>query len=341
MFLQGKILREEDMEYRRLGRSGLKVSALVLGTMNFGEVTDTETSLRIIDSAMEAGINLIDCANAYAGGKSEEILGRALRRDGKRNRVLITSKVYLPVGPGLNDRGNSRHHILNACRDSLRRLKTDYIDIYFLHRTDWEIPQDETLSALDDLVRQGMVRYVGCSTHPAWRTVEAMHLAERYGYPRFICEEPPYNLLDRRIENEIIPMCQAYDLGILAWSPLAQGVLAGRYKDSEKFPTGSRGTVKNIYAERITPEGIAVARKMASLGEHKNCSLSRLSVAWVLHQPGITAVILGPRTHGHLEDLLPAVDVDLDESDLLFCDRLVPPGGAVSNHLNTSGWMKP
>ncbi|MBD3306620.1 aldo/keto reductase [candidate division KSB3 bacterium] len=328
------------MEYRRLGRSGVNVSPLVVGTMNFGNPTPKDEAVRIIDAALDAGINVFDCADVYAGGESERILGEAFQRNGKRREVLLTSKVFNKVGQGPNDFGNSRHHILDACEQSLRRLQTDHIDIYFLHRTDFRLPQEETLAALDLLVKQGKVRYIACSTHPAWRIVEALLLAEKSGYPKFICEQPPYNLLDRRIENEIIPMCQTYDLGILSWSPLAHGVLAGRYTDASKLPEGSRGTRRTVYADRITQAGIEVSTRLAERAEHKGCTVAQLAVAWVLHQPGITATILGPRTLEQFESLLPALEIVLDEEDLAFCDALVPPGQAVANFFNTSRWMK-
>lgn len=328
------------MEYRRLGRSGVKISSLVLGTMNFGNPTEKEEAFRIIDAALEAGINIFDCADIYANGESERILGEAFVRNGKRKEVLITSKVFHKTGPRPNDFGNSKHHILDACEKSLQRLQTDYIDIYFLHRTDFNVSQEETLAALDLLIRQGKVRYVACSTHPAWRTVEAILIANKYGYPKFICEQPPYNLLDRRIENEIIPMCQAYDLGIITWSPLAHGVLAGRYKDASNIPEGSRGALRTVYAERITQQGIEVSIEFAKKAEENGCTAAQLAVAWVLHQPGITGTILGPRTLEQFESLLPAVDIRLDDADLSFCDDLVPPGHYVANYFNTSKWMK-
>jgi len=328
------------MEYRRLGRSGLKIYSLVLGTMNFGNPTSKEESFKIIDRAIEAGINLFDCANVYAEGESERILGEAFARSGKRKDIFITSKVFMRTGPGPNDAGNSKHHIIESCEASLKRLRTDHIDIYFLHRTDFDIPQEESLAALDLLVRQGKVRYVGCSTHPAWRIVEAFWISDRYHYPKFICEQPPYNLLDRRIENEIVPMCQAYDLGLITWSPLAQGVLAGRYTDPSNLPEGSRGTQKRMYAERITQKGIEVSLKLEERAKGKGCTVAQLAVAWILNQPGITGAIIGPRTLGQLEDLLLSADIILDEPDLKFCDALVPPGTYVSNHFNTSNWMK-
>jgi aryl-alcohol dehydrogenase-like predicted oxidoreductase len=328
------------MEYRRLGRSGLKISSLVLGTMNFGNPTEKGEAFKMMDTAIEVGINLFDCADVYADGESEKILGEALARSGKRKEVLITTKVFMRSGPGPNDLGNSKHHIIESCENSLRRLKMDYIDIYFLHRTDFNVPQEESLAALDLLVKQGKVRYIACSTHPAWRIVEALMISDRYGYPKFICEQPPYNLLDRRIENEIVPMCQAYDLGIITWSPLAQGVLACKYKDPSNLPKGSRGTQKPVYTERITQRGIEVSFELAKRAAEKGCTVAQLAVAWVSNQPGITGAIIGPRSLEQLEDLLPSVDFHFDESDFGLCDSLVPPGTYVSNHFNTSFWMK-
>jgi 1-deoxyxylulose-5-phosphate synthase len=331
-------MEELNMEHRRLGRSGLKISKLALGTMNFGNPTGKTESFKIINTALDAGINILDCADVYADGESERIIGEALAENGKRKDVLVTSKVFLPTGKGPNDAGNSKHHILNACENSLKRLKTDWIDIYFLHRTDFSVPQEESLAALDLLVRQGKVRHIGCSTHPPWRTVEAWWIADKHHYPKFVCEQPPYNLLDRRAEDEIVPMCKAYDLGIISWSPLAQGVLAGRYRDAVAIPQGSRGDFKSIYAERITSQGIEVARQLAKRAAQKGCTLPQIAVAWVLHQPGITAAIIGPRTLAHLNDLLSAADLNLDDTDLDYCDHLVKPGTFVSDHFNTAGW---
>jgi aryl-alcohol dehydrogenase-like predicted oxidoreductase len=326
------------MEYRRLGRSGLMISKIALGTMNFGNPTDREESFRIIDAALDGGVNLFDCADAYSEGESERILGEAFCRNGRREEIFLTSKVFMRTGDGPNDGGNSRHHVLAACEKSLRRLHTDYIDIYFLHRTDFSVPQEEILAALDLLVRQGKVRHIGCSTHPPWRVVEAYWIADRHHFPKFVSEQPPYNLLDRRAETEIIPMCRAYDLGIISWSPLAQGVLAGRYRDATKIPPGSRGALKKVYAERITQQGIAVAQSLAERAKAKGCTLPQFAAAWVLHQKGITATIVGPRTLEHFKDLIGAVDVSLDASDREFCDSLVPPGTHVSDHFNSAGW---
>ena len=328
------------MKYRRLGRSGIKISPLVLGTMNFGNPTKKNEAFRIIDSALDVGINLLDCADIYADGNSERILGDALMRNGKRKKVFVTSKVFGKTGTGPNDQGNSKHHIIESCEASLKRLKTDYLDIYFLHRTDFAIPQEESLEALDILVKQGKVRYIACSTHPAWRTVQALCISDRHHYSKFICEQPPYNLLDRRIENEIIPMCRAYDLGIITWSPLAQGVLGGRYEDAKNLPKGSRGTIKEVYAERITKKGIEVSRLVAKKAKEKGCTSAQFSVAWVMNQPCITGAIIGPRNLKQFESLLPALDITLDQADLEFCDALIPTGTYVSNHFNTSNWMR-
>jgi len=326
------------MQNRRLGRSGLMVSGLTLGTMNFGGPTDDASAFKIIDMALDHGINLLDCANVYRDGRSEIVLGKALARDGKRERVLLTSKAFLPTTTGLNTSGNSRHNLINSCLASLKRLRCEYLDIFFLHRTDWSVPQEESLAALDYLVNQGHIRYVACSTHPAWRTVEALHIADRKGYPKFICEQPPYNLLDRRIENDIFPMCGAYDLGLMTWSPLAQGVLAGRYQAQEEFPEGSRATQKGMYAERVTDRGIQVARQVSERAQSAGQSAAALAVAWILHQPAISSVIIGPRTPAHLEDLLEADAIRLSPDDLVWFDSLVPPGTFVSDHLNTAGW---
>jgi aryl-alcohol dehydrogenase-like predicted oxidoreductase len=327
------------MEYRRLGRSGLNISKLVLGTMNFGRPTDKTESFKIVDAAIDAGINTIDCADVYVEGESERILGEALKRNRKRRNIILTTKVYNRMGPGPNDMGNSRFHIMDGCEQSLRRLQTDVIDIYYLHRTDFNVPQEESLAALDLLIKQGKIRYVACSTFPPWRTVEALMLAERYNYPKFVCEQPPYNLLDRRIENDYIPMCRAYDMGIMSWSPLAHGVLAGRYMDAARMPEGSRGTLRRVFGQRITDPGIEVGHAFVKEATRMGHQPSQLAVAWVLHQPGISGTIIGPRSTEQLEDLLPAADIKLQPQQLSVFDQLVPPGRHVVNYFNTSGWM--
>ncbi len=328
------------MEHRDLGRTGVKVSPLVLGTANFADPTPEEEAHRIVDRAIDAGINLIDSGNSYAAGDSERFIGRALKKNGLRDRVLLATKAHFPVGPGPNDRGNSRLHLIRACRDSLERLQVDHIDLFQLHRSALDVPVDETLRALDDLVRWGMVRYVGCSTHPAWKVQEAVLVAEMKGYARVVCEQPPYNLLDRRIENELVPACRANGLGILAWSPMAMGILAGRYA-SMAFPSDSRAALRGgIYADRVTPKGIEVGRQFVALAGDLDITPAQLANLWVKDQPGITAAILGPRTVAQLDELLPVLDMTLDEDTRAACDELVPPGSAVANFHNSAEWMK-
>jgi aryl-alcohol dehydrogenase-like predicted oxidoreductase len=253
--------------------------------------------------------------------------------------VLVATKVFPPTGPGPNDRGSSRLHILRACEDSLKRLQTDHIDLYYVHRFDPDTHHEETLAALDDLVRSGKVRYVACSTHPAWRVMEALACSDRRGYARYCCEQPPYNLLDRRIENELVPLCLEHGLGLMPWSPMAQGVLTGRYADATSFPEGSRGAYRGgIYAERINPEGIEVGRRFVALAQEAGIAPVQLAVLWVKDQPGITAPIVGPRTLAHLDDFLPVGEMKLSEELLRACDELVPPGGMVANFHNSAGW---
>ena len=329
------------MEYRLFGRTGVKVSPLCLGGANFGFPTDEAVSAEIIHRALDSGINLIDTSNSYSKGESERIIGRTLKASGRRHETLIATKAHYPTGPGPNDRGNSRLHIMRAVEESLRRLQTDHIDLFQLHRPSPEIPIEETLGALTDLVRQGKVRYVGTSTMPAWQLMEAVMMSELKGLVRFSSEQPPYNLLDRRIENETVPMCQKYGIALLTWSPLAMGILLGRYSDAEKYPADSRA--KNsapIYAERVTERGIAVGRQFVQLAYDHGISPVQLALLWVKDQPGITAPLIGPRTMEQLEQFLPVMEMTLSDELRAACDELVPPGSAAANFHNTAPWMK-
>lgn len=329
------------MDYRVLGRTGVKVSPIGLGTGNFADPTPEAECARIINRALDAGINLIDTGNSYAGGESERIIGRALAANRRRHEVILATKVFYKVGPGPNDEGLSRLHLIRACEDSLRRLQTDYIDLYQIHRPSPTIPVDETLSALTDLVRQGKVRYVGSSVHPTWKIMEAIMVSELKGYVRYISEQPPYNLLDRRIENELVPMCLAYGLGIITWSPMAMGVLAGRYSSVDNLPADSRAALRGgIYAERITASGIEVGRQFVNLAAEHGISPAQLAVLWVKDQPGITAPLIGPRTIDQLEHLLPVMDMKLSQELAAACDQLVPPGSVVASFYNSATWMK-
>lgn len=329
------------MNYRSLGRSGLMVSPLALGTFNFGGPTDEDTSVRIIARAIDAGINLFDVANSYNEGRSEAYLGRALRESGRRDDLIVNTKVHFPVGPGPNDRGNSRHHIIRECERSLKRMGLDHIDMLQLHRPDFDIPAEETLSALNDLVRQGKVRYIGTSTHPAWKVYEAISIAERRGWARPIAEQPPYNLLDRRVENELVPLCLAEGLSLLPYAPLAQGVLAGRYGSKAAPPADSRAITRGgTYADRVNEAGIAVGRKVAELAEREGLAGSHLALAWVKDRPGVAAPLFGPRTLEQLEDMLPVLELDFPAHLEAEFDALVPPGSAVTNFHNGCRWMK-
>jgi aryl-alcohol dehydrogenase-like predicted oxidoreductase len=329
------------MEYRSLGRTGVKVSPLCLGAMNFGGPTGKEDSIAIINRALEAGINFIDTANVYSAGESERIVGQALKENGRREQVVLATKVHGRMGDGPNEQGVSRYHILKACEDSLRRLQTDHIDLYQMHRPSLTVPIDETLRALDDLVRSGKVRYVGCSTYPAWMVMEALATSERYGLARYVSEQPPYNLLDRRIENELVPLCQKYGLAVLPWSPLAGGILAGLYPTDGHLPEGSRATrAGDFFRARVTQMGRQIAAQVAELAQARGLTAAQFALLWVKDQPGITSPIVGPRTMSHLEEAIVVLDMTLDEADRPLFDELVPPGSAVADFHNTNDWMK-
>src|SRR5512140_1873041 len=305
------------MEYRKLGRSGVFVSPLCLGAMNFGGVTNEADSFAIMQKAVAAGINFFDTANVYNKGESERVVGKFLKENNIRDQVVLATKVNGRMGELPNEAGASRYHIVKACEASLQRLQTDHIDLYQLHRPPLTHPQEETLRAFDDLIRGGKVRYIGCSTHPAWMVMEALGISERYGLNRYISEQPPYNLLDRRIENELVPLCQKYDLAILPYSPLAMGILAGRYARTDDYPEDSRARLWDSSAvkARISPRAIEVGQAVAKMAQERGLSASQLTLLWTKDQPGITAPIIGPRTLAHLEDALGILDKTLDEAD--------------------------
>ncbi|HRW47276.1 MAG: aldo/keto reductase [Caldilinea sp.] len=329
------------MQYRSLGRTGVQVTPLCLGAMNFGGPTDEAESIAIINRALDGGINFIDTANVYNAGESERIVGKALQQNGRRDEIVLATKVFGKMGEGPNEQGVTRYHIIKACEDSLRRLQTDRIDLYQLHRPSLTVPQDETLRAFDDLVRAGKVRYIGCSTFPAWKVMEALGVSQEEHLVRYISEQPPYNLLDRRIENELVPLAQAHGLALLPWSPLAGGILAGRYATKGDIPAGSRAERTNeTFRNRITQRGIEVAVAVAEMAAERKLTPSQLALLWVMDQPGITSPILGPRTMQHLEDALPLLDMRLDDADRPLFDALVHPGTAVADFHNSNDWMK-
>jgi 1-deoxyxylulose-5-phosphate synthase len=329
------------VEHRRLGRTGALVAPLALGTDNILNPTPEDESSRMIISALDAGINLIDTSNSYGAGEAERVIGRVLAESGRRDEAVIATKVHYPTGPGPNDRGNSRMHIMRACEQSLRRLQTDRIDLYQLHRPDFDVPIDETLGALTDLVHQGKVCYIGSSTAPAWKVLEGVLLAELKGLVPFVTEQPPYNLLDRRVENELVPMALKYGLGLLPWSPLAMGVLAGRYADNDIRPEGSRAALRGgIYADRVSQNAVEAGNKFVRLARDAGIDAARLAIAWVMHQPAVVAPLIGPKSVQQLEHLLPVMDISIPPEVLAACDQICAPGSAVANFHNSAPWMK-
>jgi len=320
------------MEYRLFGRTGVKVSSICLGAMMFGGKTNPEDGYAIIDRALGEGINFIDTANVYNRGRSEEVVGEALKRSGKRNEVVLATKVHGQMGDGPNDMGISRRHIIEQCEASLRRLQTDYIDLYQMHRPRSDTPIDETLRALDDLIRAGKVRYIGTSTFAAWQVVESIYVAKELGANRFICEQPPYNLLDRRIERELIPAAQTYGIAMIPWSPIAGGLLTGKYKRGEEPPEGARfaDTSNPIYRRRLNDRIYDVIEPLEEMAKEKGCALSQMALAWVEQQPGVTSPIIGPRTMEQLEDNLGAKDITFTPDELKRIDGIIRRGDYVA-----------
>jgi aryl-alcohol dehydrogenase-like predicted oxidoreductase len=322
------------MEYRALGRTGTQVSALCLGCMMFGGRTEAEDSFVIIDRALDAGINFLDTANVYSRGRSEEVTGEALRRNGKRQQVVLATKVHGRMADDdPNAYGNSRRHIIAQCEASLRRLQTDYIDLYQLHRPQSDIPIDETLRALDDLVRAGKVRYIGTSTFGAWQIVESLWVAKELGLNRFISEQPPYNILDRRIERELIPMMQTYGIANIPWSPLAMGLLTGKYRRDEEAPGGSRfANIEDneLWQRRFATNFYDVVEGLEPMVQEKECTMAQLALAWCIQQPDVTSPIIGPRTMAQLEDNLGALAVEVTDEDRVRIDELAPPGRMIT-----------
>jgi aryl-alcohol dehydrogenase-like predicted oxidoreductase len=322
------------MEYRNLGRTGVKVSSVCLGAMMFGGRTNTEDGYAIIDKAIDLGVNFIDTANVYNGGASETVVGEALKRNGKRERMIIATKVRGVMDPDdPNGSGTSRRHIIMQCEDSLRRLQTDWIDLYQLHRADTDVAQDETLRALDDLIRAGKVRYIGTSNYAAWQMVESFQVSKEYSLNRFVCTQPPYNLLDRRIERELVPMCQTYGVGIIPWSPLAGGVLTGKYRRDSTPEDARFVNTKGTRFERFVNERMYdVLEELEPFAAEKGVPLSQLALRWVHDRPGVTSTIIGPRTMEQFDDNMAALDVELTAEDLARIDEIAPPGEHTVNY---------
>jgi len=313
------------MDYRNLGRTGVRVSPLCLGTMMFGRSADEKESVAIVDAALERGINFIDTANAYSAGASERFVGNALQ-GGKRAGVVLATKAFFPQDQkDPNARGLSRRHLIQACEASLERLQTDWIDLYQVHRAQADIPIDETLRALDDLIRAGKVRYIGTSMFPAWRTVESLWAAKEFGLNRFVSEQMAYNLLDRTAEREVIPAAQSFGLALLPWAPLCGGLLTGKYRRDDQSAAGRWHGGKDNFGRPATPAAYDVIEGVVALAKEKGCTPSQLALAWNASQPGITAPIIGPRTLEQLLDNVGAIGVTVTDADRARLDALAPP----------------
>ncbi len=312
------------MHYRPLGRTGITVSPYCLGAMMFGKLAspDHNECVRIIHKALDFGINFIDTADAYNQGESEEIVGKALK--GRRDDIVLATKAFLPMGDDPNRRGSSRRWLTRAVEDSLRRLQTDYIDLYQVHRPAPDTDIEETLSVLTDLMRDGKVRAIGASTFPASDIVEAQWAAERRGLARFRTEQPPYSILNRSIEREVLPTCQRYGMGVMAWSPLAKGMLTGKYRKGQEQPDSLRA---RFMPKAMSDEGsLSAVEELIPLAESAGISLMHMALAFVVAHPALTAAIIGPRTMEQLDGLLDGAGVVLTDELLDRIDEIVPPG---------------
>lgn len=314
------------MEYKTLGRAGVKVSPLCLGTMMFGGPTNEKDSIRIIHRALDAGINFMDTANVYNDGESERVIGKAVRSN--REKWIIATKVHGSMGADVNQSGSHRVNIMSAVEASLKRLGTDYIDVYYLHRWDASTRIAESLRALDDCVRLGKVRYIACSNFEAWRVCEALWTSEKLGLEEFVCVQPLYNIVNRDAEVELLPLCEKYGVGVVPYSPLARGVLSGKYLVGQKPPKGSRAARKDrrILQTELREESYEVARQLQPLADAHGKTLTQFALAWVLANPLITSAIIGPRTMEQLEDNLGCLDCTLSAEDEAAIAALVPPG---------------
>ncbi len=317
------------MEYRTLGRTGLKVSPLCLGAMMFGAFgnTDHDDSVRIIHAALDAGINFVDTADVYSAGESEEIVGKALART-KRHKMVLATKVHGQMGRDPNAQGNSRRWVMAECDNSLRRLGVDYIDLYQIHRPSPETDIDETLGALTDLVRMGKIRSFGSSTFPAHEIVEAQWVAERRARERFVTEQPPYSILVRGIEKDVLPTCEKYGMGVLSWSPLAGGWLSGAFGPGKENTSRRAAMLPHHYDMSIpgNEAKLEAVGKLGALADEAGLSLIQLALGFVLEHPGVTCPIIGPRTMEHLESQLPALELRLSPDVLDRIDEIVTPG---------------
>ena len=310
------------VKYGKLGRTGLKVSEICLGTMTFGNQVDEEEAINIMKKAMVAGVNFLDTANAYAEGRSEEIVGKAIR--GERHSVVLATKVANRTGPGVNDAGLSRQHIMKGIEDSLRRLETDYIDLYYVHLPDYDTPIEETLRALDDLVRQGKVRYIGCSNFRAWQLCKALWVSDLHNLARFDCIQPPYNLLTRDIEYELLPLCASEGVGVCVYNPLAAGLLTGKHDPDKPPAEHTRFSLERMgpgYYERYwSATNFEAVATLGQIAKKHGRILPQFALAWVLGNEIITSAICGATSLKQLEENLGATEIELSAEELADCD---------------------
>ena len=314
------------MKYRLLGRTGLQVSEICLGTMMFGGRTDEAHSIEIISKAIDSGINFIDTADIYNAGMSEEITGRAIAD--RRDQVILATKGRNPMGEGVNDKGTSRGYLMRALEESLRRLGTDHIDLYYVHSPDYDTPMEETLRALDDMVRSGKVRYIACSNFRAWYLALALGISDKNGLERFSCLQPLYNIVNRDIEVEVLPLCRDQQLGVVSYSGLARGILTGKYATFGEYPEGSRASLDDprmVQAE-LREARIVVSQQIKEHCDGRGPPCSHFALAWWLANPILTSVIIGPRTMEQFDDNLGCLDVEWTDEDEAVVDALVPPG---------------
>ncbi len=313
------------MEYRKLGRSGLNISAIGIGANTFGWYVDQQASFSIINHALDMGINYIDTADWYSGGRSEKIVGKAIKD--KRSQVIIATKFGLPMGEGTNERGGSRYYIMKAIDASLKRLQTDYIDLYQIHAYDSKTPLEETLRTLNDLVRAGKVRYIGCCNYDAWQVCEALWASRVYNLESFITVQPSYNMLEREIEHELVPFCKAYGIGVIPWGPLAGGFLTGKYKRGQEVPVGTRFFFKpRLYSHLLHNEAFFdKLDKLQAFAAERGHSVSELAIAWLLAHPWVTSVIAGATKLEQLCGNVKALEWKLSADEMAQLDDLDKP----------------
>ncbi|NLO08223.1 MAG: aldo/keto reductase [candidate division WS1 bacterium] len=319
------------MDHVQLGRTGCRISRFCLGTMNIRKPEDEEPWTQIVGEALDGGINFIDTANVYGRGLSETVTGNILAASGRRDEVVLATKAVAPMGDGPNDRGANRYHLTRSVEASLKRLQTDRIDLFYLHVVDLSTPMDEILETLNTLIQQGKLLYIGTSKWPPTLIMEGLALAEARGLPRFVAEQPPYHILDRGIENELLWMARRQGIGVCSWGPLAYGLLSGKYRKGEKPYEGGRFASHGPDSTRFTEEALDVVEALIPLAEARGITLAQFAHAWMLSRPVLNSVLIGPRTIEQFRGTMEAYDIELTEEELARVDELVPPGRFVSN----------